>query len=140
MSLDDYKPEVSTVKLGKFSAKVRGISVSDLAVLVRRHLNELTIAYAYFTTLGTQEKLNLADNTIESLIIKLLADAPDTAALAIAIACDEPQNADKVRMLPFPVQMRLAVEVIKLTFEDVGGPKAFLALVESLLPKQLPAL
>jgi len=124
MPLADYQPErVRIDHRGKPLTEVRGLNLEDISVLVRSHLTELQVLYARFqnTALDTEA------------LIQIISEAPGIAARVIALAADEPSQAViSARRLSMPLQIKILAEIIRLTFEDVGGPKAFVALVGQL--------
>ena len=69
--------------------------------------------------------------------LTVLQEAPALVADIICRAADEPDAHDRARMLPLPIQLNALEVITKLTFEDAGGPKAFLVSVMSLVQKSL---
>jgi hypothetical protein len=129
MALADYvvqKRKVTDFN-GNVIAKVRGLNFEDISRLVRNHLTELTMV---FQSAATDGKLLPEELDLNALLLKLVLQAPDTAGLMLALGCDEPDAVDKAKLLPAPLQLRILGEIINLTFEDVGGPLAFLAMVK----------
>lgn len=137
MALSDFTPERITVEYkGKPLMKVRGLNLDDVSLLVQTHLADLQRLYELVQD-GSQnlfERLNA-----DGFVIKLIGDMPVLAANLIAIAADEPENFAQARTLPLPLQVMVVRTIVSLTFEDFGGPKAFVALVRELAGKQLPA-
>lgn len=123
MPLADYQPErVRIDHRGKPLTEVRGLNLEDISVLVRSHLTELQVLYARFqnTALDTEA------------LIQIISEAPGIAARVIALASDEPEGVAAARKFSLPLQVKMLAEIVRLTFEDVGGPKAFVALVGQL--------
>jgi len=123
MPLADYQPErVKIDYKGRPLAEVRGLNLEDISVLVRSHLTELQVLYARFqnTALDTEA------------LIQIISEAPGIAARVIALASDEPEGVAAARKFSLPLQVKMLAEIVRLTFEDVGGPKAFVALVGQL--------
>jgi hypothetical protein len=48
----------------------------------------------------------------------------------LALGCDEPDQIERAKSLPAPLQAKLLGEIAALTFEDVGGPLGFLEMVK----------
>lgn len=134
MALADYQPERATVVYkGKVLVVVRGLCLDDISVLVRAHMTEIRVLYARYQGGGLDPEM----------IAGIITEAPGIAAHLIALASDEPEATDTARKLPAPLQVQAVIEILRLTFEDVGGPKAFVALVAQLVdvetPFQMPA-
>jgi hypothetical protein len=139
MALADYvvqRRDVSDFN-GKVIATVRGLNFEDISRLVRNHLTELTMVFHSATTDG---KLLPENIDMNSLMFSLVIKAPDTAGLMLALGCDEPDAIEKAKVLPAPLQLKILGEIANLTFEDVGGPLAFLAMVKIAVASQHPVL
>lgn len=137
MALADYEPERVTIEYkGKALASVRGLNFEDVTALIKTHLPALQAVYVD----ARLRKLLPNDRNIQGLILDLIIKFPETAAKAIEIASDEPGTADKARRLPLPLQMKLFIEIVRLTFEDVGGPLVFVAYVKNLIDQHFPTL
>jgi len=134
MALADYQPErsVVTYKQGPLTS-VRGLCFEDVTALVRNHLDDLRTLYDWW-----QQKL-LRPDDVEGLMFRLLTTAPDTAAKMIALACDEPEGVPAAKRLSMPLQLKIMIEVYRLTFEDVGGPLAFAAMIGQAMIVAVPA-
>lgn len=138
MALADFTPErAKIVYRGKVLAEVRGLCLEDVSVLIRSHLDDIQRLYALVQDGGNADVLSRM--ATDGFLLKLVTDAPTLAGTILALASDEPGSEDAARRLPLPVQLRVLGEVMRLTFEDVGGPKAFVALVMQMVRKQLPA-
>lgn len=135
MALADYVVQKRDVKdfKGDVIATVRGLNFEDISRLVRNHLTELTLV---FQTAATDGKLLPDELDMGALILKLVLQAPDTAGLMLALGCDEPTEIEKAKLLPAPLQLKLLGEIANLTFEDVGGPLAFLEMVKIAVASQ----
>ncbi len=137
MGLADYVVVKRPVMYrGKMLVEVRGLNFEDVSVLVRNHLADLNTVFSAFADSGK----SLPALDIEGLIFSLVTNAPDTAAKAIAIACDEPFETDKARSLVLPLQMKILIEVVRLTFEDFGGPLVLIGLVRQHVLASLAGL
>lgn len=130
MALADYEPEREQIDYkGRGFVTVRGLNPDDLSILVRAHLTELRVFYASVRSTG---ELSLD----ETMMVKMLTDAPGIAARIIAIASDEPDAADAARKLPMPFQLKILLAIARLTFEDVGGPLVFMAMLGEMVGVQ----
>lgn len=140
MSLSDYTPErVDILYKGKTLIEVRGLNLEDVSFLVRRHLAELRALRAFILARNADPE-KLLPNDIDAAILNLLVSAPLTAATMIALAADDLSNVTKALALPMPLQMKILLEVVRLTFEDVGGPLAFADMVGAVLRGMIAAL
>lgn len=132
MSLSDYVQARSAIEYkGKTLVEVRGLGTEDVMILIAGHLGELQGLYAMLEP-GTRKLLPKAED-IERIIFDVITNAPGTAAKMIALASDEPNNDEAAKRLPMPLQMKILIEVVRLTFEDVGGPLAFAGMLDQAL-------
>lgn len=132
MGLAGYQPEVREFPLqgGRHTFSVRGLSLSDLAVLIRTHLPDLEGLFEVFQKGG-----GLDDVDVLSLATSLAAEAPGFTANVIALAAGEVDATNSAAALPFPVQVEALVAIGDLTFKEVGGVKKSLEMVTTLLMK-----
>lgn len=128
MTLADFEPATHTIKLRKGSIAVRGLNLTDLARLVAAHQAELEAAFTLFGGRATS-----GAGQMDLAALALARDFPGLAANIIAAACDEPDQGDKARLLPFPVQVEALSAIGRLTFEDIGGLEPFLRTLTSLV-------
>jgi hypothetical protein len=138
MALADYVVQKRDVKdfNGKVLATVRGLNFEDISQLVRNHLPELTMVFQGASPSG---KLLPDDLDINSLLFSLVVKAPNTAGKMLALGCDEPDEVEKAKLLPAPLQLKILGDIVSLTFEDVGGPLAFLEMVKIAVASQRQA-
>lgn len=133
MPLSDFTPERVKVEYkGRLLASVRGLCLDDLSLLVRGHLD--TLRHLYRRSQGEGDMFTRLNQ--DGFLLRLLTEAPGIAVEVISLASDEPDSTAQVRMLPIPLQVKLLQTIIRLTFEDVGGPKAFVALIGSMIGEQ----
>lgn len=145
MALADYQPERSTIShKDKPLISVRGLNFEDTTVLVRRHLPALQRLFEIYGSRKLLPKEGEAEpaiedvlHQIESIIFDLLVSSPDTAAQMIVLASDEPGATEAAKRLSMPLQLKILFEIVRLTFEDVGGPLAFGAMVRRILSMEL---
>lgn len=134
MALADFIPERTTIMRGETPLfDVRGLSLDDVSVLVRAHSDSLNL----LVTMAGE-----TDSAFGSaaFFMQAVTTAPNVAFAVIALAADEPQYSADARKLPAGVQIKALQEITRLTLEDIGGPKALVALVRNLLnqKKSLP--
>lgn len=113
---------------GKFA--VRGLSLDDIAYLVRRHKASLEELYDAFQAEG-EPTTEAALNFVGPLVQKMPALAAD------AIACGAGEGGDAeaemvAAQLPFPVQVEALEHIIVLTFATEGGLKKLMETVVRL--------
>ena len=135
MLLADYTPERVAIKdyKGVPRMEVRGLSLDDVSLLIRSHLADLQRLYDMLNGGDVADAFKLL--ITDGFILKLLTDFPELAARMIAVAADEPGATANARRLPLPLQIMAIQAIMRLTFEDVGGPKAFVALIGSMIGK-----
>lgn len=128
MSIHDYQPPTAVVEFKGGSLQVRGLALDDVAVLVRSHLIDLDKLIDIY-----QNKVSdaAAIASFAQYAIALAKECPGLVANIVALACDDGDNVDMYRQkLSMPIMVRCIEQVIKLTFEEAGGPKKF---AESLM-------
>lgn len=130
MSLADYQPARESVQFRGGSFQVRGLSADDLGVLLKHHLPDLDRLFELYAE-GVDERLAVFGTA--QYAIKLVQDAPGLTAHVIALAADEPEMVDKARQLSIPVQVEALKTIVKLTFEEAGGPKNFFEGMKKLV-------
>ena len=138
MSFKDFEIIKEPVMFrGVAVAHVRGLALNDITVLVRGHLVEIDKLIAMFDNDATRET---AMTEAARYAIKILQDAPDLAAKMIALASDEPDQADKIAKLPLPMQVESVRKIINLTFEEFGGAKKFIDSMLDLMGGFMPMM
>lgn len=106
---------------------VRGLSLDDVAYLVRLHKASLEELFDSFQTEG-----DLTAEAAMKFVGPLVQTMPRLAADAIACAAGDHEDADIAAQLPFPVQVEILELVIGLTFSTEGGPKKLVETVVRL--------
>lgn len=138
MSLADFEPEKVKVAFKKGGIEVRGLTLVDVAFLMREHLDDLEALIPILSGTNVTQELGV------SLLIKngaaLIREAPGLVAMAIAVAADEPDEVDKARMLSMPAQLKAMKAIAQLTFEEAGGPKNFFESLTPFLRQMAPTL
>jgi hypothetical protein len=129
MGLSNYKAPSHEVVLKDGSAfEVRGLSLSDVSLLIQQHLPDIE---ALFDLLTNTDKITGDD--LRPLAGSLVAQAPGFAANVIALAAGEPDAANTAATLPFPIQVEVITKIGDLTFAEVGGVKKALGSIVPLL-------
>lgn len=115
MPLAGYKPEQREITLANGSFFVRGLSLNDIAVLVREHFPDLEAVFDLF-----QGAEKMQPEQWEGLALSIVSQAPGFAANVIALAAGE-GSAEDAAQLPGPVQLKALMDIGHLTFTEVGG-------------------
>ncbi|MGI4850422.1 MAG: phage pre-tape measure protein [Janthinobacterium lividum] len=135
----DFAPATRTVRMkDRKPLTFRGLSLSDVVILVRTHTQDMITLVDLFDQAGSLPALMASR---EKMIPLLMMNAPQIAADIITMA--EVNNllagTDFARTLPLPIQVMALKEIAELTFEDVGGPKAFLSVVMAVVDNLRPS-
>jgi len=128
MPLAGYKPEHRVIQLaGGNSFEVRGLSLTDLSVLIREHMPDLD---AVFDLFGHMDVVKPED--LQPLITAAVSQMPGLAANVIALAAGEGDASDAAK-LSGPIQVRALIEIGEMTFAEVGGVGKAWEMVTGLL-------
>lgn len=126
MKLSELEIPTETVKVPGGEISVRGLALPDVSALLRYHGEALEGVYL--------EKIVNSEDDPEAFQMAALARAvmeaaPMAVAQAIALAADEPDQAEKVARLPIPAQMDAIEKVLVLTFQSEADVKNLLGTV-----------
>lgn len=125
MGLADFEPFRQIVKYrGNVVLSVRGLSLDDVGVLVRAHMDDINRLVDLARVKG--------DFGTVSFLTDALTTAPNVLFDVIAMAADESAYSEDSRKLPVGLQIKILQDVLELTLEDIGGPKALVALVQKM--------
>lgn len=130
MGLATYQPRTTDVSIGEDnSVSVRGLSFNDVVWLFDRHSDDINSA------LGLMGENADSENPVsdEQMLVKLVGMFPDLVASITARSSGEEAHVEQAKALPFPTQLEVCLEVIDLTFREVGGTKKFMAMVGTAL-------
>jgi len=129
--LSDYAPEKADIEYrGKVLCTVRGLNSTDVATLLRNHVADLRMLFTSWD--ATRKLLPADDNDIEARVYSAIINAPATIVKTILIATGE-TDLDAASRLSMPLQMKIVLKVLELTFEDVGGPLGFAVLLRTIV-------
>lgn len=131
MPLAGYQPEQREISLANGSFHVRGLSLNDMAVLMREHFPDLEAVFDLF-----QGAEKMQPDQWEGLALSVISNAPGFAANVIALAAGEGSAEDAAR-LPAPVQLKALTQVGELTFTEVGGVGKAWEIVAGLLKNKV---
>lgn len=130
MPLAGFQPAKRVIQLsGDNSFEVRGLSLNDVAVLLREHFPDLDVLVEMF-----QDFENVTRDQLNPLILAMVSQAPGFVANVIALAADEGDASDAEK-LPGPVQVKALLDIGELTFTEVGGVGKAMEMVAGLLTK-----
>jgi hypothetical protein len=122
MGLRSLRLPTETVEVpGSDSFAVRGLSLQDVTVLVRKHGPILTMLFEKFKT----QTGDLSPETVAALGTSLLETAPEVASEIIALAegSAEAEDVEGAARLPFPVQVDALEKIATLTFTSEAAIK-----------------
>ncbi len=128
MPLAGYKPESKTISVGAGNSfDVKGLSLMDLATLIRVHMPDMEAVFDLVSGVEVQ-----AIDELQPVVIAIVSQAPGLAANVIALAAGEGDASDAEK-LPAPIQVQALVEIGHLTFAEVGGVGKAWEMVADLL-------
>lgn len=143
MGLTAWKASTEKVSLkdGSLTVEVRGLSLDDLRALIQTHFVDLeNVVDLYLAANGPVFSMNAAT----AFMLEMVNRAPALSANIIAL-CVVPEEGeefsavlDAARRLNAVAQVILLSAILRLSCEDVGGPKAALALLTGFLAQSLP--
>lgn len=138
MSLSDFQPETITVSHRRITLELRGLSFVDISSLMRTHMNDLETLFDMYE----QEANNISFGNVAMAryVTRLVSDAPALVSHIIALAADEPEMVNKAAKLPLTLQLDSLKAIGKLTFEEVGGVKKLLEMLNDLVAEVRPGL
>jgi hypothetical protein len=111
--LKDYRAPRKDVRLSDGETySVRGLSLSDLMEGFNAHREQMQTVFEGFRS-G-----DLTDDQMGEAIIQAVRAGPEVIALLTARACDEPDEADTVKVMPLDDQVILAAAILDLTLRD----------------------
>ena len=119
MSLSHLKIPKQKVELSDGNeVEVRGLSFSDVVSLYNKHSKDIEKVFGNFTNDSKKRKKDS-----RNIISEAMLHCPELCASAVALAADDPKNADKILQLGMMDQVNLAIAVGEMTFrsdEDVS--------------------
>lgn len=136
MALADYQPERSVVEFKGGSVAVRGLSLDDVSLLIKNHLDDLDQILAMYKSNVTPD---IQAAVMAEYAVTLVREAPGMVAHIISLAADEPDAVENARRLPMPTQIELLKAIGHLTFEEVGGIKKFAESLAQLATRMTPS-
>ena len=136
MDLRDFTPErVAVTHKGEALLHVRGLNLDDVSQLVQAHLADLRHLSDLWA--GAREEI-FATVMQDGFLLRLIAEVPSVAGSVLALGSDNPGQQALVLKLPLGFQVRAITEIMRMTLEDVGGPKGLVALIRGAMRKADP--
>lgn len=119
MGLKDLKIPEAIIETPGGEFAVRGLSLDDLAWLVRRHGDTMSKVFNDFVASDAE----LTSDSVAGFLLPLVESMPGLVSEVIACGAGDAEEATLVRRLPFLVQIDALEKVIDLSFDAAGGPK-----------------
>ncbi len=136
MSLKDLELPSAKVQVSdEVFFTVRGLSLSDISVLLNSHGKELGMIFEKVKDELQGRSEGITANDVQYFAKVLFDKAPDMVARAIALAADDPGEEDKIKRLRFTVQIIAIQEVLRLTFTTEAELKKLVEIVIQWLGK-----
>lgn len=130
MAIADFTPVTEAISFkDKPLMTVRGLSVEDISNIVAAHLDDIERLVELQEGASSELFSRISQ---QGFSLKLLQQAPQVVATAIALAAGEPEAFDKVKSFPTGLTLKCIEAVIRLTLEDIGGPKGLSVLLRTL--------
>lgn len=123
MSLD-FTPTGEVVTFPGGQMTVRGLSLADIATLVRSHADLMSDMFSKVAQ-DPENALSVA----AVIGARLLDEAPALAVHAIALAADSADRIEDVARIPFPAQIAALETIARLTFATENDLKKVIETV-----------
>jgi hypothetical protein len=131
MSIEAYEiPTLPVLAKGEPIFHVRGLDVEDLTFLAQNYLEDIRNAIVMY---GVNKQRVAARQNLNELVLLAAKDFPPLVAEIISRAAGEPGQTDKVRRMPFMIQIMALKNVLTLTTEEAGGLKNLIAVLAAAL-------
>ena len=127
MSLGDFAVERRPITISDgVTFHVRAITPFDISIIMQNFAGQMLEAFTRTRkTVGTGRKISTDE--VQSLVMDLIQSTPDVVCAMADIAADEPEEMDKVRLLPLPVMTDALLTIYDLTFTSEESLKKFVA-------------
>jgi hypothetical protein len=124
--------QVASVETPGGSFSVRGLSLDDIIIIVRRHA---VVLDGLFSRLRMSAESSLSLDDTGALVVLLVKEAPEAASEIIVLAARDAPDPDEgdlsidedelriARSLPFPAQIDALEKIGKATFATEGSLK-----------------
>lgn len=137
MGLTNIRIPTAKIAVGDGEIEVRGLSLSDLMIVVSDYGPQLAIAFGKLRSATTNTEADL-----RTLFGSLLIEFPDMISAAMALAADSFDEASisTLRRLPFNQQFEVLEAIFRLTFPNEGDVKKLLESLTKALTEVSGAL
>lgn len=137
MAIKNIKIPRETIMVGDGEITVRGISLSDLMVVVNTYGPQAALAFGRIQKGGS-----LAEQDVRVMFGSLLAEFPEMLAGLMALAADshDPESIEIMRTLNVGKQVEVVEAVFFLTFPNEGEIKKLLESLNAILAEVSGAL
>lgn len=120
--------------------RLYGLTPDDIAGIIIEQKGCLEAVFDAAEAAGVNSVEDIGKVDVAKIGMRLLAQVPMFLATVIAYAAREPYEADKVRMLDAPTQMRMLNAVAELSFRDIAGFQEFVGNVVAAMRSAKAAL
>lgn len=137
MGLRNIKVEEAVIPYGDGDITVRGLSASDLMLVVSTYGSQAALVFNKIQSGGS-----LQTTDVQALIASIAGEFPEMLAVGIALAADaySPENVETLRRLPLPTQVQCIEEIFKLTFRSETEVKKLLESLTKMMAEVSGAL
>jgi len=141
MPLSESKPKTRKVEFPGGSTEIRGISLSDVAMLIDSHEGVIN-SIVQKIRVGFFENDAVDDEAMSQLMIdtalEVIRESPIFVANLIAICADEPDQIEVAMKLPLNTTIEAVIAIGEISFTDLASIKKFIASVKVLIRHLLP--
>jgi len=116
-----------------FDIVLYGLSANDIAGLILSQLDNIEEIFSLAEASGLKNASDMTDSKLLEVGQRLMVQMPELIARVIAYSAHEPDQWDKVRHLPVPVQTECVKKLAVLTFNDEAGFRDFVGNVVAAL-------
>lgn len=136
MALRDYKSPSETITFEGGCFDIRGISFSNLSVLIRNNFADLETVYRVLVESGDDN----GEVNLQEVVACIVSNCPQLIARIIAMSAgeDDEEGIEAAYSLSFPTQIDIVSRIIKLSFYEVGGVKKFISEMSGKMALALP--
>lgn len=135
MSLRDFVAPTRTITIrGEHKFSVRALGFDDIQFLLINRHSLIQDALKLFGETGFDAE-TASEEELRAFGIKLVTLLPQFVAELVALAADEPDQAEKVRRLAAPVQVEALLAIYELTFPEPESVKNFFDHLARLMQK-----
>jgi hypothetical protein len=138
-SITDYEPPRQEIRFKardeEYGFTIHGLTLDDLSFLIGEHLNDMEAAHELFQDM----KGNVGPGKLDAFVLNMVRSAPGLVAEVISVAAHMRGSASVFAKIPFATSSFALLTIVQLTFEEQGGLKNLLAVLQKLANEMLPA-